>query len=144
MKLFKRLITCVTVCCLVFASAVTVNASTTSTISVTTSSGSAYSSETATIVGASHSSGTAKLKSFKFSSWCTNSMPYNSQGEYYRINVRFYSGTTAVSDVAHYNCANQNKTLAYNSGCGSVGATYRLKTNSSYSETYYATFEWNV
>jgi len=147
MKLIKSLIAGITVCCLVCASVATVSA-TTSTLNVTTSGGSAYTSydDYGTVYGANHSSGSAKLVEFKFNGWGLNSMPYDSQGEYYRINTRLYtrSLSTDVSEVAHFNCANQTRGMSYYSGYGTVGAQYRLKTNSSYYATYYAKFNWYV
>lgn len=147
MKLIKSLIAGITVCCIVCASVATVSANE-STLYVTTSGGSRYTEydDYGQIYGSSHTSGTAQLKEYKFDGWCKNSMPYDSQGNYYRINARLYtrSLTTDVSEVAHYNCANQDRSMTYYSGYGSVGAQYRLKTNSSYSATYYATFKWFV
>lgn len=147
MKLIKSLLAGITVCCIVCASVATVSALE-STLYVTTSGGSAYTAydDYGQIYGANHSSGTAQLKEFQFNGWYPNSMPYDSQGNYYRINARLYtrSLSTDVSEVAHYNCANQDRAMTYYSGYGSVGAQYRLKTNSSYSATYHAKFKWNV
>lgn len=146
MKLIKKLIAGITVCCLVCANVATVSA-VQSPISVTTPGGDGYSSNYSTVMGANHSAGYAKLDSYQFNGWYPNSMPYDSQGNYYRINTRLYkydSPSTAVSEVAHYNCANQQRSMTYYSGYGTVGAQYKLKTNSSYYATYDATFTWSA
>lgn len=146
MKLIKSLIVGITVCCLVCANVATVSA-VGSTLHVTTPGGSAFSSESSAVVGANHSAGVATLNSYQFNGWYPNSMPYDSQGNYYRINTRLYvynDQGVAVSEAAHYNCANQQRSMTYYSGYGSVGAVYKLKTNSSYNAKYDATFAWSA
>lgn len=146
MKLIKSLIAGITVCCLVCANVATVSA-VESTLHVTTPGGSAFSTNYSTVMGANHTAGVATLKSYQFNGWYPNSMPYDSQGNYYRINTRLYvynNQGVAVSEAAHYNCANQQRSMTYYSGYGTVGATYMLKTNSSYNAKYDATFEWSA
>lgn len=148
MKLIKSLIGGITVCCIVCASVVTVSASNTSTLYVTTSNGSAYTDyyDYSEVVGANHSAGYATLDSFKFSGVPKNEMPKDDEGNFCRINARLYSrgSLNPVSGVAHFYGAGQTKSMTYFSGYGTVGAQYRLKTNSNSDKTYYATFTWSA
>lgn len=147
MKFLKTLVAGITVFCLVCASSVSVSANT-STLTVTTSNGSAFTSysDYSTVVGASHSAGYATLVEFRFANMAKNEMPLDDTDNYCRINARLYtrSASTMVSEVAHYNGASLTKSLPYLSGYGSVGAQYRLKTNSNSSKTYYAIFTWGA
>lgn len=148
MKLIKSLIAGITVCCLVCANVATLSASNTSSLSVTNSYGSAYTNyyDYSEVVGANHSAGYATLDSFKFKNVSQNVMPKDDEGNICRINARLYTRGTLdpVSNVAHYYGAGQLKSMTYFSGYGTVGAQYRLKTNSNSDKTYDATFTWGA
>lgn len=147
MKLIKTLIAGITVCCLVCASVATVSANT-STLTVTTSGGSAYTAydDYDQVYGANHTAGYATLNSFKFKNTAMNVMPTDGEGNFCRINARLYTRGTLdpVSYVAHYYGAGQTKSMTYFSGYGTVGAQYRLKTNSNSDKTYTASFTWGA
>ena len=144
MSKLKRFLGSVFLIGILFVHSIPISANT-SALYVVESGGSAYTSyyNYSQIYGANHSSGSVTLNTFKFNGWARDQMPFDGNATY-RINTRFYnrSPLNQVSNVGHHYYAGQALALTYFDGCGTVGAQYRLKTNSNYDEVYNAGFDW--
>ena len=132
---FKKFVSVLTIMTVMLSCSFVGNAAVDERITVTSGGGHAYSS-LQSLIGV-HSSYNAQLKDFKFSSRAKNSMP--SGGEIY---AKIYtSGGAKAGDLATFTGSYQSRTPSYWSGHGYAGS-YKLKTNSNISYSYWGDFRW--
>lgn len=103
------------------------------------------------ITGANHTYCHIRLKYFHFTGFAENVMPKKPDNTTHLIHARLYSCDTntmamqyPAMDTAHFSqSSSYGYDYYYYSGFGTVGAKYRLRTNSSYSGSMYeARFYW--
>lgn len=151
MRSIRKLLVCTLMILSIVCSSVAVNANN-STLWVSAG-GTTDTSTTdySKIVGSNHSYCHIRLKYFHFTGYVENVMPKKPDNSSHFIHARLYSCNTTTlemlspaMDTAHFTqSSSYGYDYSYYSGYGTVGAKYRLRTNSSYTGSMYeARFYW--